>query len=758
MGNKLGVHVTTGNRDGYGTVAPHSRIVVSKLADAGLEIGDNTFFIYRPGEDVGIYTYNGQNNNNIMPGFNDLTLADMVPQAEYWWPRILAAVIAEESRLGIVVDAIQPINEAEGDDPDVIAKLVAYETRLMELANQSGRKLAFASYAPNSPHIDLWKQHSVQFIKKGWELGHIYSRHVYLDFVPIDDNRTRIFDEINHFKSLGIEVGPIALTEWGFINYPGNTNFMNAFTEWDTLIAPYEEIGGLAAFTYGDWNNYAAQIAPASPQMSAYLQSNPATKWNPFESVPPSTEWQDAIIELPGGVGLVDKLNELEGRMAALEGTTPPPPEPEPEPIPLPLGHNYPLGVDVSRYQYENTNWTALKNASVSFAFIRLGSAYTLKDANFDWNWQNAGINNILRGAYWYLYPENIMSISAQVNHVAASVPSSCELPLVLDVEQAGLTSVMVKSFLELFGMQAGYKPIIYTGAWYWVPNMGAAQVWATAHDLWVANYTLGTGNIPSSTFIPLLPDVWSQWKFWQWTSSGGSLVGQSFVPLDLNYFNGTPEQLYQYSANFISSKQPAVQKVNVLDFIRGTHQKQFDLDYGTGTQTTQIWHIDDWNWLYIKGNGEYERLGVRNFNGEPFIYRFEDTSESVDRWYAHFKDSTLSEIGAPWCPVLMEVDKPYTTGKFVQHFLKSDCAKQNGGNVSDTIKLISNPYQRTYPKYNKTETVITLEWTNGGEFYDFAGGNIGFRDTTRDFQFMGWLEGRADKAYKKPTCFNVGW
>lgn len=751
--NKLGVHVATGNRDGYANVAASSRIVVSLLADAALEIGGNTFFVYRPGSDVGIYTYDGQNNINIMPGFNNLTISDMIPQAEYWWPKILSAVESEEQRLGISIDAIQPINEAEGDDPAVIEMLIAYETRLMELANQSNRKLVFASYAPISPHIDLWKQYSVPFIKRGWELGHIYGRHVYLDFDPQEDNRTRIFDEIVHFKSLNISVGPIILTEWGFISFPGSTEFMSSIKEWDNLIAKHNEIGGLAAFTYGEWVN--ANIQSVSPELSIYLQENPPTKWNPFPVPPPVLqEWQAASIILPDGVLLTEKITELENRISALEGNAEPPPI---DPLPLPDGHNCPLGVDVSKYQYQNTNWTALKQAGVSFAFIRLGSAYTLKDANFDWNWQNAGLNNILRGAYWYLYPNDIMSISSQVDHVFAIVPTNAELPLVLDVEQSGLTATEVCGFLSLFGQKSGYKPIIYTGAWYWVPNMGSAQTWAAAYDLWVANYTLGTGNIPSDTFSPRLPDVWSKWKFWQWTSSGGELVGQSFVPLDLNYFNGTPEQLLQYSQQFINRTPPTTAKVDMLPYIQGV---------GVLYEVRNEWGSQERFQTQIHGSQTWQ---TKNDKAEcfiitaDFVYRDWDLSPGGDRFYR------LLESGIPaskWIPRHMAVGETFVKSRRVQYY-NWDCSLSdaNSGDVTDTMKFVAHHDSYTFKTGITLNDVIELVWANGPEHYFYANGYglVAWEREHDDPNTPKWSAiseihapgQRPDNAVKLPSCLS---
>jgi hypothetical protein len=185
-----------------------------------------------------------------------------------------------------------------------------------------------------------------------------------------------------------------------------------------------------------------------------------------------------------------------------------------------------------------------------------------------------------------------------------------------------------------------------------------------------------------------------------------------------------------------------------------------YRIDGITGTQTTQVWHLGPVDWLYIKGeSGEYERLGLRMWNGQEWIFRFDDTSESPTRFYAHYINEG-GAIGAPWFPRFAEAGRVYETTKFVQHYQKGDCAKLNSGNVVDRLRLMAGPRAMTYPESGKTlESVITIEWASG-EQYDFAAGrgNVAFRDPNRNFWFAGDLLGRADKVYKKPGCVSLGW
>lgn len=320
----------------------------------------------------------------------------------------------------------------------------------------------------------------------------------------------------------------------------------------------------------------------------------------------------------------------------------------------------------------------------------------------------------------------------------------------------------------------------IYTRANWWNARVPSTATWPRHFLIWTANWVSSEPiDKPARLdFRFLTPHHWQnhQANVWQFSSKGGNIVGHEKSNLDVNYWLGFENVSKLAGGN---DPQPVVTGtpvggqptavttgtvVDVLPFIRGTHRRQFDKEYKLsgngqgGTQTTQIWHINQNNWLYIKGeNGEYERLGVRQFNGEDWIFRFEDTSESAERFYAHY----LSEggpIGAPWVPCKMEVGRWYETPKFVQHYHKKDAAKLNSGQVTDRIRLVASPGPKTYAESGQTvESVITLEWT-GGEQYDFADGNIAFRDATRNFWFMAHLDGRPDKQFDKPKNIDLGW
>lgn len=750
---KLGAHVTTGPRDGWSLAAPHFRGVVSFLADAFLETDEHTFTVWRPGTQSGIYVWEQYRDEDIMPGFDQLKVRDMKAQADYWWPIALKAVESEEKRLGITIDAIQMTNEVGGNELGQIEKLIAYEQALMLLAEDAGRRLVIGNCATNSPdwHSDLWQGLLAPHIQAGWRRGHVYGRHVYFDVPPLTDNYERPFVELEYLRQFG-PIGPVIISEAGFVNFPGNEPFMKAMAAFDERIAAYPEILFAAAFTYGDWRQSTnANIQTASADLAAYLADKP---FDPIvlRPVGPEPDQEVTVDQVLWDVSVAEQiergiwLNPEAGLAAAIarDGLVP-----------------------VHREIYPSV----------------LGQVHVIQAAEDLAGVKPRRVYEWVEGqARWFTDPE-------------AEVEPEPEPPLPWDllVYRPCDTTWVTQRFGENPAKYAEFGLPGHEGLDYGVP-LGQPYYAAAPGRVIHASDRMWSTNARASDYgynvvidhgdcctvyghaAPNLPVSVGQFV------EAGQIVGYSgntgnstgphlhFGLLDvagiIDVGNGYPEWTFgrpvdpwPFVKDLLAPAAPPPttgEMVNVLDWIRGEHRRQFDLDYGTGTQTTQLWHMDANNWLYIKGeNGEYERLGVRMFEGQPWIFRFEDTSEAPDRWYAHWNYS-VTEIGAPWLPVFCEVGRWYESKKFVQHYRKGDCALLDGNFVTDRLRLASKPYARTY-KSGQQLMVITVEWASG-EQYDFGGGNVGFRDATRDFWFMGWLDGRADKTARKPGCKDVGW
>lgn len=220
------------------------------------------------------------------------------------------------------------------------------------------------------------------------------------------------------------------------------------------------------------------------------------------------------------------------------------------------------LGMDVSYAQGFTVNFERAAAGGVRFCFIRAASGKNEKDENFEHNYAQAGRVGMLRGIYYYLYGPSEASIGdeaarspeGQARRFVSLLKPDAELGAVVDIEDTSLTAEHVRRFVDEFQRLDPYgRPItIYTAAWFWNAARGfggPAVSWAARHPLWVAHYTHAEEPIkPSPQFQVAIPEPWSSYAVHQWTSRGGSLAGHSSVDLDLNYFQGSIEQLRQWA------------------------------------------------------------------------------------------------------------------------------------------------------------------------------------------------------------------
>ena len=177
-------------------------------------------------------------------------------------------------------------------------------------------------------------------------------------------------------------------------------------------------------------------------------------------------------------------------------------------------------GIDVSRWQGA-INWQTIAAQGYRFAVIRatVGNYYT--DPRFYENWRGAREHNLLVTAYHVVKPKQ--TAESQINRLFEVLEKhKPDLPLVLDVEltddqpRATITSV-VRECATRITEHTGRAPVIYTGSWFWTPNIAHGPEWAE-YDLWIAHYGVSS---------PTLPTDWTEWKFWQY-SEKGSVSGVS--------------------------------------------------------------------------------------------------------------------------------------------------------------------------------------------------------------------------------------
>ena len=195
-------------------------------------------------------------------------------------------------------------------------------------------------------------------------------------------------------------------------------------------------------------------------------------------------------------------------------------------------------GIDV--YHFDNgakpIDWTAVKKAGASFAFVKATESTNFTDASFQTNWDGLQAAGMYRGAYHFFHSD--VDPAAQATYFL-SVVGKVEAGdmLVLDLESAnGQTQATILShaltWMKNVETATGTKPILYTSPAF-LSNFGGLG----AYPLWVANYGVSCPDVPSA---------WKTYEFWQSTGTG------SFPPLtgnvDLDTFNGTLADLQTFA------------------------------------------------------------------------------------------------------------------------------------------------------------------------------------------------------------------
>jgi GH25 family lysozyme M1 (1,4-beta-N-acetylmuramidase) len=785
---KYGAHIRQGPRNGFGEFCLAKPAVILSVDDGGVlteaktKSGGYTVAIFRQTD---VYL-------EAPPGFN--SEPDMVALARQYYPLLKAKWQQNPS------DYVTLTNEQGGNDPAVMQRLVQYERELMRLANIDGFKVAILNLATGTPEsLDQWKQIFAPFIVEAWANKNIYCRHVYGSGDLVDSNGgvipgdpSRPFAELGYLRSLGA-AGGIALTECGLdagFGFVGIDRFRAQMGGYEKLLRAYPEFVGLAAWTLGTWQGPGGEETnwqDALPAMTAYLQANPTPVWtwpgqpNPEPIPPPSSLdaylWQQSKLQpalnLHDALYLWQLANEqgysvlytetavnYEGKGYTIQQGRRPGEkdrlyiftsgEPvrwmeEPDTLP-PLPHvERPLGVDISHHQ-GTMNWAKTKAAGAWYAFIKATQRLNYTDPQFIINWQGAKAAGLLTAPYHFFLPtyDPIAQAEYFVSVVKATGRDS-DLPYVLDVEEGGSTagfSDMVKACLNRIHQLTGRKPLLYCGIYY--ANHYLTTVTPAQADLWIANWTIKND--------PYMPAEWDKWHFWQYAvAPRGAEFGAQSTNIDLNRWNGTLVELYEYAGN--SAPVPPGNTYDLLEYMRGDG-RQYELQYtwnGGGTHPIQTQHNGNIFYIVKGHSGEYEEC----YYDDQYIYRGVDTSEAPDRYYTQ---NTGNIYGAMWAKRRVAIGEVVTKSPLVIHYWKANCQERLRGQPTDKLTLVAH-----YPSYRfdsgiTLNDVLYLEWQRGeGYFFARSFGLVGFTFAGGKSYISEIHEGRPDLQRQSIPCFNPG-
>ena len=228
-------------------------------------------------------------------------------------------------------------------------------------------------------------------------------------------------------------------------------------------------------------------------------------------------------------------------------------------------------GIDVS-YWDAGIDWPKVRATGQRFVFVKATEGDFHSDQTFAANWSGAKTAGLLRGAY-HFFRANVDGKKQATRFIdyVKSVNDNGELPPVLDLESNdGQKKEKVieraKIWLDLVEAAFNKKPIIYSGQYflqdYFSEAGGGPPVWAKDYPLWLAQYP----NNYTEGSQPYLPRGWFKWTFWQYSEKGR--VNGINASVDMNLFNGSLEELYQFAGAkpVAADAKPAKHKVAAGD------------------------------------------------------------------------------------------------------------------------------------------------------------------------------------------------
>jgi GH25 family lysozyme M1 (1,4-beta-N-acetylmuramidase) len=207
-----------------------------------------------------------------------------------------------------------------------------------------------------------------------------------------------------------------------------------------------------------------------------------------------------------------------------------------------------PAGIDVSHYQ-GTINWSSVKAAGISFAYIKDTEGTTYKDPTFNTNYLNAYNAKVIRGAYHFAQPGS-SSGSAQATYFASNggawSADNLTLPGMLDLEGGcyGLSvssmQSWILSFYNTYKTKTTRDIVIYTSPSWWNTCTGGWSGMSAKSPLFVADWTTASS--------PTIPAGFPYATLWQYTDSG-SVSGISGA-VDRDRFNGDSTRLLALANN----------------------------------------------------------------------------------------------------------------------------------------------------------------------------------------------------------------
>jgi lysozyme len=209
--------------------------------------------------------------------------------------------------------------------------------------------------------------------------------------------------------------------------------------------------------------------------------------------------------------------------------------------IPANLPHPFTVGIDISHHN-NLPDWGAIKNAGVSFTYIKLSEGVGTPDEKAKEHAMIASQNGYKIGFYHFCLPDTrnggtvISDAIAEADEVISRMRpiKMPDLPLVLDLEnQENWDSPLqredyllwINSFINRIKEKSGMESMIYSRKEYLDGKLPPTHDLGK-YKLWISRYSLSDCNKVEC------PIGWTDWSIWQYCEDG--IIGNN-SKMDIN-------------------------------------------------------------------------------------------------------------------------------------------------------------------------------------------------------------------------------
>ena len=216
-------------------------------------------------------------------------------------------------------------------------------------------------------------------------------------------------------------------------------------------------------------------------------------------------------------------------------------------------------GIDVSANQ-GTIDWSAVKQAGVEFAILKIIRKDLDKDKQFEANWKGANDNHVIvQGVYNYTYATTVSKARTDAKKVL-EILNGRKAMVWLDVEDECLKNLkgtlinIINAYREIIE-SAGLTFGVYTGQSFY--NSYIKPYGVLTCPMWIARYGKNTGKMDLN-YKPTISGMIG----WQYTSKGRVNGIQGDVDMDVWY-----EDIVEEEKDIISLQKMDIQKGNPQQF-----------------------------------------------------------------------------------------------------------------------------------------------------------------------------------------------